>query len=136
MKALIAPGLFLMDRLTTPQRMLLCALAFTLPLAVALYLCIDSAAMSWQDPALVWIGFAYFVAVYSTIGHHVQVRTGFRGLREAIHRFSAGDLDYRDEGTSQGEIGVLLAQTKEMSASLAGIFQQVRSSADAINQAA
>ena len=136
MRFLMGPGLVLMDRLTTPQRMIFSAVAFSLPLVAALYLLVASAAAPWEDPALVWIVFGYLVALYSTLGHHVQVKTGFRGLREGITRFSSGDLDYRDEGASQGEIGILLAQIKDMSGSLAGIFQQVRSSADAINQAA
>jgi methyl-accepting chemotaxis protein len=136
MKVLMGPGLALMNALTTPQKMLFTAAAFSLPVWVAVYLLIWHAGMAWQDSALLLIAGGYLVALYSTLGHHLQVKTGFGGLRTAIERFSRGDLEYRGEGTSLGEIGVLLQQIKDMSASLAGIFERVRGSADAINQAA
>src|SRR5882672_6253209 len=136
MKVLMGPGLALMNALTTPQKMLATAAVFSLSIWIAGYLLVGTLGVAWQDPALLLIGGAYLLAVYSTLGHHLQVKTGFGGLRESIERFSRGDLEHRSEGTSQGEIGILLRQIRDMSASLAGIFERVRGSADAINQAA
>jgi methyl-accepting chemotaxis protein len=91
---------------------------------------------AWHDPVLLLVGAGYLLALYSTVGHHLQVKTGFGGLREAVQRFASGDLDYRSEGTGRGEVGGLLQHIKTMSASLAGIFDQVRGSAAVIDAAA
>jgi methyl-accepting chemotaxis protein len=131
MQFLLAPGIALMNRLSTPQKMLVMIAAFSLPLAVAV-----AVLGAWRDPALLLIGAGYLLALYSTLGHHLQVKTGFGGLREAVQRFASGDLDYRSEGTGRGEIGGLLQHIKTMSASLAGIFERVRASAEVIDAAA
>jgi methyl-accepting chemotaxis protein len=133
---LMAPGIALMNLLSTPQKILLAVAAFSLPLAAAMLLLAEQRGGAWSDPAMLLLAGGYLLALYSTLGHHLQVKTGFGGLREAIQRFSAGDLDYRGKGVRQGEIGTLLEHIKTMSANLAGIFQQVRSSADVIDRAA
>src|SRR6185503_19921973 len=126
MKMLMGPGLFLMNTLTTPQKMVASAAAFTLPLGIVVYVLIESG-MAWSDPVLLLIAGGYALALYSTVGHHYQVQTTFGGLREAIQRFSRGNFDFRVEGAWVGtETGVLLEQIKDMSARLAGIFEKVR----------
>jgi methyl-accepting chemotaxis protein len=136
LRILMAPGMALMNALTTAQRMVLGVTVFTVATAPLLYLLIVRAGLSWSDTSIVSALIAYAVACYIALGHHLQVKTGFAGLRGAISRFSAGDLEYRDAAARTGEIGELLEQLKEMSAGLAGTFQQVRGSADAINRAA
>jgi methyl-accepting chemotaxis protein len=136
MRSLIEPGMALMNHLTTAQKMLLAAGAFSLPLGAAVLLLVEQRDGAWADPAMIAIAAGYLLALYTTLGHHLQVKTGFGGLREAIQRFSRGDLDFRNEGTRTGEIGVLLEHIKTMSTNLAEIFQQVRASADVIDGAA
>jgi methyl-accepting chemotaxis protein len=136
MKVLLAPGMALMNVLTTPQRMVLCALVFTIPLAIAAWLLLADAGAGWRDPVMLLVGGGYLLALYTTLGHHLQVKTGFGGLRQAVERFTAGDLEYRSDATTAGEIGDLLARLRDMSASLSRIFERVRGSADAIDRAA
>jgi methyl-accepting chemotaxis protein len=136
MKMLMGPGLALMNRLTTPQKMIASAVAFTLPVGIVVYALIESGT-AWHDPALLLVAGGYALALYSTLGHHFQVLTTFGGLREAIQRFSRGNFEFRGEGAWDGtETGVLLDQIKDMSARLAEIFEKVRASSDVINQAA
>src|SRR5213075_1520025 len=80
MKLLMDPGVTLMNRLSTPQKMLLTVAAFSLSLAAALLVLAGQGASVWQDPAVHLIGAAYLLALYSTLGHHLQVKTGFAGL--------------------------------------------------------
>ena len=132
----MAPGLALMNALTTAQRMLLVVASFSGAIGLLVYLMVGAAGVAWTDPFVVAVVATGGLAIYSALGHHLQVKTGFGGLRAAIERFSAGDLEFRSAAASTGEIGALLEQLKAMSASLAGIFQQVRTSAEAINRAA
>ena len=81
---------------------------------------------SWSDPTLLAIGAGLLFAWYVTLAHHLQVMSGFASLREAVERFSAGDLEYRDDGASTGEIGMLLEKIEDMSARLAEVFGRVR----------
>jgi methyl-accepting chemotaxis protein-1 (serine sensor receptor) len=136
MKLVMAPGIALLNRLTTPQRMVLCAAAFSAPIGACLYLLVSEAGAGWQDPAIIAIAAGLLAAYYFSLGHHLQVRSGFAGVREAINRFSAGDLGYNSPDRRLGEIGELLDQIQRMSSRLAGIFRQVRASADEINRAA
>jgi methyl-accepting chemotaxis protein len=132
----MAPGLALMNALTTAQRMVLSTCVFSAVVATLIYLLVARAGMPWTDPAVLAILGAHGLALYMSLGHHLQVKTGFGGLRGAIERFGAGDFEYRSAAANTGEIGRLLGQLKDMSANLAGIFQQVRASADAIDRAA
>jgi len=136
MKMLMGPGLALMNTLTTPQKMIASAVAFTLPVGIVVYALIGSG-VAWSEPVLLLIAGGYALALYSTLGHHYQVLTTFGGLREAIQRFSRGNFEFRGEGAWGGtETGMLLDQVKDMSARLAAIFEKVRASSDVINQAA
>jgi methyl-accepting chemotaxis protein len=53
-----------------------------------------------------------------------------------VDRLSAGDLEYRVEADRRSEIGILLGLLKQLSVSLSAVFEQVRASAGAIDQAA
>ena len=135
-KLLLGPGIALMNVLTTPQRVVITAAAFSLPLAAALVWLVEPSGAAWQDPAILFVGGAYLLALYTTIAHHLQIKDGFGNLREAIQHFSTGDLEFRSTGARIGEMGRLIRQIEEMSGNLAGIFRQVRSSAEAIDQTA
>jgi methyl-accepting chemotaxis protein len=135
-KILMAPGLALMNALTTAQRMVLTTSLFSAVVATLVYWMVARSGMAWTDPAVLAVLCTHGFALYLSLGHHLQVKTGFSGLRGAIERFGAGDFEHRAAAASTGEIGALLGQLKDMSANLAGIFQQVRTSADAIDRAA
>jgi methyl-accepting chemotaxis protein len=135
MRSPMAPGVALMNALTAPQKMWLTPLVFSVPMAVCAYVLAELGA-SWSDPAIVAIAAGYLLGLYATLGHHLEVKTGFSGLHAAVERFIAGDFTYSDEDSRRGESALLRAQIKDMSASLAGIFEQIRGSAAAIDEAA
>jgi methyl-accepting chemotaxis protein len=134
-KVLMAPGVAWMNALTTPKKMLLTPLAFSVPMGICAYVLAGLGA-AWSDPAVLAVAAGYLVALYASLGHYLESKTGFSGLSKAVERFSAGDFDYRSEDTGRGEAAVLLAQIKDMSANLAGIFEELRASADSIDQGA
>jgi methyl-accepting chemotaxis protein len=137
MKVLMSPGLALLNTLTTPQKMVMSVLAFTMPLGIAAYVLVEQSGVAWRDPEILLLAAGYALALYSTLGHHLQVVSSYSRLREAVQRFSRGDFEFRGEGAWVGnETGVLLDQLEDMSARLARVFEKVRSSADVINQAA
>jgi methyl-accepting chemotaxis protein len=82
------------------------------------------------------MGVTYLLAVYLLLAWHLQTKGGFGNLRKVIHLLSDGDLSFRPERGRSGQVWGLLYQVAGMSASLATIFEKVRSSADVINQAA
>jgi methyl-accepting chemotaxis protein len=136
MNVFLAPGLWLLRRLSSPKKFVLTGLLFSLPLVVVMGVAAPHWRTAWSDPLTIAIALSYLVATYWMIGFYLQVATGFDGPREAIRRLSVGDLDYHCEEAVKGEIGVLLSQIKEMSTSLSAIFSQVRDSASTINHAA
>jgi methyl-accepting chemotaxis protein len=131
-KLLMAPGVALMNALTTPKKMLLSPLAFSVPMGICAYVLAGLGA-TWSDPAVLMIAAGYLLALYASLAFYLETKTGFFGLGKAVERFSAGDFDYRSEDAGRGEAAVLMAQIKNMSANLAGIFEQLRASADSID---
>jgi methyl-accepting chemotaxis protein len=134
MRSLMAPGVALMNTLTAPQKMWLTPVVFSVPMGVCVYVLAGLGA-SWNDPAVLVIAAGYLLGLYATLGHHLEVKTGFSGLHTAVERFIAGDFSYRGE-SGRGESAVLQGQIKDMSANLAAIFEQIRGSAAAIDEAA
>jgi methyl-accepting chemotaxis protein len=135
-RILIAPGIALIEKLTSSQRYLLMAVLFTLLLVGAARLLPDQPGPTWHDPIVAVIVIGYLLASYQQLGQYLVIKTSFRDLRELVSRLSAGDLEYRGELANRGEIGALLAKLKEMSASLAVILEQVRQGAETIDRAA
>ena len=135
LKLLAAPGVALMRVVTTPQKFLLMVFFYTLPLAGAVYLLFERGA-TYNPLAVVFIAVSYALAIYLVAGWHIQTKSGFGGLREAINRLSSGDMGYSPERGRGGQVWKLLYEITDMSASLALIFRQVRASADTINVAA
>ena len=136
MKSLLGPGVAIMNMLTTAQRMLLVAAIFNLLFAGLLYSLSQHSGVAWESPATLAIFLFYLLGNYLVLGQHLQVSAGFGELREAVRRFSSGDLGYRSESAARTGNMALLQRIEEMSASLASIFDQVRVSADAIDGAA
>jgi methyl-accepting chemotaxis protein len=130
------PGITLMRRLSTAQRFLLVTTLFTLTLAGAVHLLSDLPDAAWHQPLVVLIAVGYLLASYQQLGHHWLLKAGFSDMREAVSRLSAGNLEFRSEAADRGELGMYLLQLKEMSTSLAEIFEQVRLSAGTIDSAA
>jgi methyl-accepting chemotaxis protein len=130
------PGIALMRRLSTAQRFVLVTTCLGLPLLGAVYLLGERSATAWSEPVVVLIAVAYVLASYQQLGHHLLLEAGFSDLREAVSRLSAGNLEYRSEAADRGELGSYLVQLKDMSDSLAEIFEQVRLGARTIDHAA
>jgi methyl-accepting chemotaxis protein len=133
---LMEPGIALMRRLSTAQRFLLVTTIFALPLAVAVYLLGEGPGVAWDEPVVVLIAVGYLLASYQQLGHHLLLKAGFSDMRETVSRLSAGDLEQRSDAADRGELGMYLVQLKDMSASLAEIFEQVRLGARTIDHAA
>ena len=133
MKAFWAPGNLFLTAFSAPQRMMLTALFFSLPLLGAVYLLHGQ--MAWDDTGMVLIIAAYLFASYQQVGHFELVTTGYRDVGEAVEHLSKGDLAHRSEATEGGETGVLFDSVQAMSAELAAIFAQVQASAQAIDGA-
>jgi methyl-accepting chemotaxis protein len=133
---LMEPGIALMRRLSTAQRFLLVTTVFALPLAGALYLLGEGPGIAWDEPVVALIAVGYLLASYQQLGHHLLLKAGFSDMRETVSRLSAGVLEYRSDAADRGELGMYLVQLKDMSASLAEIFEQVRLGARTIDHAA
>ena len=136
MNFLLIPGRAIVNALTTPQRMLLAALTFSAPLGVVLFLLTDLVGGALGSSGALLIASTYGIALYITLVHHLQVRDGFSGLRASVERFSGGDFTYDERSSEGGEVGELLADIQNMSASLTEIFERVRASADVIDRTA
>jgi methyl-accepting chemotaxis protein len=129
-----APAIILMRRLRTPFKFLVMAMVFSVPFWIAFAAFLQLGSL--HEP-LLWVSLAlYGAALYVVLSWHLQTRGGFGGLREAIGKMSRGELGMQPERGRTGSVWQLYYQVAEMSASLAGTFQQVRGSADAINRAA
>jgi methyl-accepting chemotaxis protein len=131
---LAAPAIAVMRRLTTPVKFTLMAVHFSVPAGIGAYAALQSGEGS--DPVLMAGAAFYALGLYLVLSWHLQTRGGFGGLRDAISRMRRGELGMTPEKGRTGSVWQLYYQVADMSASLAGIFQQVRSSADAIDRAA
>ncbi|HEX6267714.1 MAG TPA: methyl-accepting chemotaxis protein [Burkholderiales bacterium] len=129
------PGLALMRMLSTQQKIVLQMALFALGCAGAV-LVVRASGASLEGAAFVAGLACYAFGTYCLIGRQVSVRQNFGTLREAVDRFSSGDLEYGRGATRRGEIGALLVPLREMSLKLARTFGQVRTSAARIDQAA
>jgi len=135
-KTFLAPAIAVINRLSTGQRMLLIAALFTLMLAYVLYVLISVGSAAWNEPAFLLISAGWLLASYQQFGQHLFVKQGFRGLRQAVERLSAGDLEYRSDTGGSGDIGALLSLLKGIRTGLSAVFAQAQSSAQAIDGAA
>src|SRR5262245_2759810 len=134
MKVLLAPGMAIMNRFTTAQRMLLVAVIFNLLFTGLLYSLSRRSAVDWLGPvALAALAF-WLLGNYLVLAQHLQVGAAFGKLREAVQRFSAGDLTTAGKGARGSRL--LPDRIAEMGGSLASIFAQVRTSAETIGEAA
>jgi methyl-accepting chemotaxis protein len=132
---LAAPAMAVIRVLTTPQRFLLTALLFTLPLAVAAYLIVERSGAARHAFALVSMAVGCLAGLYVILSWHIQIKSGFVALRTLIDRLTAGRLDNHAAKGHSGLVWALVYKMIEMGASLAGIFERVRGSADAIDRA-
>jgi methyl-accepting chemotaxis protein len=136
LKLLVEPAVVLMRVVSTPQKFLLMLAFYSLPLGGAVYLIVERSGGAGNNLALGMIGLTYLFAIYLLMAWHLQTKVGFGSLRQAIHLLSIGDLGYRPEKGRSGQVWALLYQVADMSANLGGIFERVRSSAEAIDQTA
>ena len=133
---LFEPGTGLMRRLSTPKKFLTLVLFYSTPVAIALPVLAEGRVLA-QNPQLAALAaLAWLAGLYLIVAWHLQTKVGFGGLRESIHRMSAGDLTYRAERGRAGQVWMLLYQIIDMSEHLGRVFEQVRASAEAVNQTA
>src|SRR5262245_8621948 len=112
------------------------AVAYSLPLVGVAYLLAVQPAAHRSGLALTLLGAGYALALYLVLAWHFQTDAGYRELFKMTDRLTAGDLNYRSERRHVGRIWSLIYQLNDLSASLAGIFGQVRVGAETIERAA
>ena len=135
MRTLIAPAAAFMKLFTTPQRFLVMAVAYSVPLAAALYFLLSRPGEVREVHLLIVIVCGHALTLYLLLCWQVQAHSGFRNVTEAIERLSRGDLRYRSEKGNRGLVWNLAYQLGDLSANLSAIFAQVQSSARAIDGA-
>ena len=133
MRLLAAPAIALMSRLSVGQKLALLTPLFNMPLAV--YALNDAGAAAWRAPAAVVALLAYLFANYLALSHRAGVKDKFSRVREAVRRFSEGDLRIEVQAARR-KVDPLLVQMESMSANLGAIFSNVHLSAVAIDVAA
>jgi methyl-accepting chemotaxis protein len=136
-KLLLAPAVALIRSITTPQRFLVMALLYGLPLAVALWRLFGSAGAADRGyllPGALTAGLVF--GLYLVLCWHVQASGGFRGVYEALERLSGGDLEHRTERVHRGLIWNLAYQLDDTRLGLAQAIGQIRASAEVIDTAA
>jgi len=133
---LLAPAMAVMNRLSTAQRMLLIAALFSAILAYVLYVLIGGGAAGWNDSVILLSAGVWLLATWQQFAQHLLVKQGFSGLRQAVERLSAGDLEHGSAAGGSGDIGAVLGQLSELRVSLSAILAQAQSSAQAIDGAA
>lgn len=134
MKALLTPGIALMNLLTTAQRMLLIAVLYSVMLGAILFLLLPEASGAWRSPLLLGCVAIWLLACYQQLAQHFLVKSGFDGLRRAVERLTAGDLATVGEPGRKGDIGRLLKRLGDMRLALATFFRQVQTSAQTIDK--
>jgi methyl-accepting chemotaxis protein len=133
---LFGPAIELIKVLATPQRFLLMALAYGLPLGAVLAILLWGPGSGGAGWPLIALGAAFVVALYLVLCWHVQTSAGFRGVHEAVERLSRGDLRQSSgERSNRGLIWSLAYQLDDVSVGLAQALGQIRASADEIGAA-
>jgi methyl-accepting chemotaxis protein len=135
LNALFAPAVALLARLRAPTRLILTLVLYAAPLALALLLHAGEAAGAGLGLTGL-IACLCLLAAYLTLAWVVQIRSGYRGLELILGRLSVGDFVYRSGRGQQGAVWKLVYQLNGLSADLSAIFEQVRRSAQAIDEAA
>jgi len=134
MKALLAPGIAIVNLVSVPRRLLFVAGIFNTLFALLVWLAIAKAGRAWYDPFILASLAVLLFANYQQLGHYLVVKPGFGTLADSIQRIASGDLQrHPDAATTRNrEIQVLVDQLDVVSASLAAMFVEVRSSAEEI----
>jgi methyl-accepting chemotaxis protein len=134
-KFFAAPAVRLMSLLSSPQKFASVTALCNIPCACLVYLWFVSAPGTpiRQAWALGLVMALYLLANYLLLAHRLQVRVRFAGVKDSVRRFSEGD--FRPNAADAQNVDVLPRQLNEMSSSLGGIFEQVRASAQTIDEA-
>src|SRR6185503_18282375 len=134
MKALLAPGIAIVNLVSVPRRLLFVAGIFNTLFALLVWLAIAKTGRAWYDPFILASLAVLLFANYQQLGHYLVVKPGFGTLADSIQRIASGDLQrHPDAATTRNrEIQVLVDQLDVVSASLAAMFVEVRSSAEEI----
>jgi methyl-accepting chemotaxis protein len=131
-EGLISPAVELHRAITTPQRFLLTAVSYAIPIGVLLcVLLAGSGSDEIVAAALVVGGMALFM-LYLVYCLHWQARGGFQGLRAAIERLRTGDLRHGNERGFKSLIWGLSYKLDDAADGLARTVEEVRSSAEEI----
>ena len=136
MNLLTAPGMAVVNRLTTPQKMLLLPVLFSVPIAIAAWNLSLQPAGSTPGGFVILLVVIYIVTCLLKFAHHLQVKEGFDNLGETVNRLSIGDLSEHENRFSRGNVGSLVAGLDDLSGKVRNAARQVRTSAQAIDAAA
>ena len=130
---MIAPAMELIRSITTPQRFLLMALCFGLPLlgAGTMLLAAPATGLRVGLVLVFWAGTLF--GLYLVFCWAVQAHAGFRGLDLAIGRLSTGDLRHDPDRSNTTLIWSLAYQLDDAADSLAQTVLAIRSSAAQID---
>jgi methyl-accepting chemotaxis protein len=121
--------------ITTPQRFLLMAVSFGLPLVASIALLLTGPADSDLSVPTAVIGGGTLFGLYIVLAWHLHSHAGFRGIAHAIGRLASGDLRAEHpERTNTGLIWSLVYQLDDAAESLGQAAAQVRASAEVINR--
>jgi len=132
MKVLFAPGIALMHRLRTTQKLPLLSLMFTLPLGILLYE--THAQLSTRVEA--WVGASWLLAVYCMVCFYFQADAGWAYFIGIIKRVAGGDLTAALDVKLGGHFGIVTRALQDVNRNLGQIVAQVRASSNAVTLSA
>ena len=120
--------------ITTPQRFLLMATTFGLPLVALVVLLLFTSASGDLSIPIAIIAAGTVVGLYIVLCWHLQSYAGFQGIERAIGRLASGDLrSEHAERKNTSLIWSLAYQLDDAAESLGQAVAQVRTSAEEID---
>jgi len=128
MKLIFAPGIGLMHRLSTAQKMPLISALFLLPLAIVLY-----ETRGQLSNTTLWLaGGALVLALYAVVSFYLQADSGWLLLIGVTRRLAEGDLTARINTKMGGHYGTMMRTLEEVNRNLGQIVSSVRGSAHSV----
>jgi methyl-accepting chemotaxis protein len=129
MKALFAPAVSLMLRLSNPQKLPFMLAIFFLPLAILYYATGDQASTAVK----LWVAGGVLLGIYVMAAFYVQANVGWTKVLGPFERLVEGDLTGKVDTTGLGgHFGLFLRLLGDINRSLGTIVAQVRSSSHTV----
>lgn len=130
---MIAPAMRMHRAITTPQRFLLTAVSYGVPLAVMFALLLAHPDAGPGTTILVLIALGIVVALYLVLCWHFIASGGFRGLNTVVDRLATGDLRAGSERGNSGLMWGFTYRLEDASDNLARAVAQIRANAEEID---